>query len=397
MSLQYLKYLPLFLSGNIQKMALVTNAVLRRNTSYYPAYLEKFEQRFASTVQRQYGLTFCNGTSAIEATMFALGIKPGDEVIVPSCTFHASIDPVINLGATPVFADVDPNNLSLCPVDLRKKITSKTRAVVVTHLFGIPADMARVSEICREFDLELLEDASHAHGAIAAGRPCGSFGRVGAFSLQGNKAVAAGEGGIAVTDERDLYIRMSFFGHFSRHGDLFDEVGLGAFKDIGLGHKKRMAPLGAILADVDLAQLPSVNGIMNKTADMLDRHLLPIESINIPRVPENSARGGFFSGYPFSLKHPEKRERLVGELARIGVETRSYPFQFHHKMPVYDPQMRALALEGGRLQADESGFASLPVTESLPASLVLIRRKHLINLSEAKIIRIAKTIRDIAA
>lgn len=217
------------------KIIRISQALARRQISRYPLFVEQFEQRYADSVGRQYGLSFCNGTSAIEAALFAANIGPGDEVIVPSCTFHASIDPILNVGATPVFADVEEKTFTINPTEVAQKLTDQTRAVIAVHVWGIPANMEQLRQVLEGRPITLIEDVSHAHGARWGDRPCGAWGDFGVFSLQGSKPVAAGEGGMVVTDSWAHYIRMSAWGHFDRHAEHFAAAGLEAFGSTGLG------------------------------------------------------------------------------------------------------------------------------------------------------------------
>ena len=185
----------------LEQIVRITIVVLRNQTTRYPSFVVQFETNFAKYIGRKFGLSFCNGTSSLDAALFALDVKPGDEIIVPSCTFHASLDPVVNCGAKPVFVDILPSNGTMDPERITDSITEKTRGVIVTHIWGFPADMRRICAIAKERKLWVVEDCSHAHGAEVAGKKCGSFGAISFFSLQGAKPVAAGEGGIAVTDD----------------------------------------------------------------------------------------------------------------------------------------------------------------------------------------------------
>ncbi|MBE9111683.1 aminotransferase class I/II-fold pyridoxal phosphate-dependent enzyme, partial [Nodosilinea sp. LEGE 07298] len=177
-----------------RQTARVARAIWRGDISRYPPFVAAFEQRYARWVGRSYGLSLCNGTSAIEAALFAAQVGPGDEVIVPSCTFHASIDPILNAGAVPVFADVEEKSWTLNPMAVQANITPRTKAVIVVHLWGIPAAMGPLMAVLEGHNIALIEDVSHAHGARWGDRACGAFGRFGVFSLQGSKPVAAGEG-----------------------------------------------------------------------------------------------------------------------------------------------------------------------------------------------------------
>src|SRR5439155_1690387 len=157
-----------------------------------------FEQAFARLCERRHALVMNSGTAALHSAYFAAGVGPGTEVIVPSYTFFASAAPILQCGGTPVFCDVDERTLTADPDDVARRITARTRAICVVHLWGNPAPMDRFAALARRHGLALIEDCSHAHGATYQGRPVGSWGDVGCFSLQGQKAVSGGEAGIAV-------------------------------------------------------------------------------------------------------------------------------------------------------------------------------------------------------
>jgi len=175
--------------------------------------IAEFERQFAQLTGSSYALAMNSGTAALHSAYFALGVKPGTEVIVPGYTFFATAAPILQCGGRPVFCDVDPETLVADPDDVERRVTLRTRAICVVHLWGNPARMDRFVEIARRHNLGLIEDCSHAHGAVYRGRPVGSWGDIGCFSLQGPKAVSGGEGGIAVTDNPVLFDRMLALGH----------------------------------------------------------------------------------------------------------------------------------------------------------------------------------------
>jgi dTDP-4-amino-4,6-dideoxygalactose transaminase len=366
----------------------VSRALVQRDISFYPDYLRKFEARYAEFVGTEYALSFCNGTSAIEAGLFAAGVGPGDEVIVPSCTFHASIDPIVTAGATPIFADVDEETLALSATEVAGKITESTKAVIVVHLFGAPADMAALRAVLKGRGIVIIEDASHAHGARVGDKMVGSLSDIGAFSLQGSKAVAGGEGGIACTDSEEFLLRMSLWGHFTRHADRFHEIGAEAFRDTGLGHKRRMAPVSALIANGDLAYLERANQIMRDNTARLDAALDDVEGFRGLSACEGGAKGGFFGGYPLVVDRPGVTAAdAIAALRSGGFRTSAYPFPLHHKLQAYaNPAMRRAVLE----RQDAAGIAHaptphLPVTERAKTQLLLLSRRYLVTLNNRKL------------
>ncbi len=171
-------------------------AILRDGNLSTHAVIRELERDYRSLTGMPYALAHCNGTAAMLAAFQAIDLKPGDEVLVPSATFWASVLPMIWLGVIPVFCESEEARMGLDPADLERRITSRTRALVVVHLWGLPSRMTEIMAVARRHGLAIIEDASHAHGAIWRDRPCGSLGDVAVFSLQGDKLAPAGEGGV---------------------------------------------------------------------------------------------------------------------------------------------------------------------------------------------------------
>lgn len=240
--------------------------VLRGGEWSLPQTTFEFEREFAAYLGSPFALAHTNGTSAIHSALFAVGVKPGDEVISQAYTYWATIMPALCLGAVPVFAEVEERTLCLDPEDVERKVTPRTRAIVVVHLHGQPADMDAISSIARPRGIAVVEDASHAHGARLNGRPLGTLGEVGAFSLQSSKLLPSGEGGILVTAERDLYERACLLGHYERIGSLENEA-YRRYARTCYGYKYRINPLAAAIARVQLRHLDERNALRNHNVD----------------------------------------------------------------------------------------------------------------------------------
>jgi len=165
----------------------------------------EFAQKFANYTRAKHTLPVSSGTAALELIVKALGIVPGDEVIVPAYTFIASATSVLELGATVVFADIDPRTLNIDPASVAKLITSRTKAVIAVHFAGNPADIAALKEIIAKRRIAVIEDAAHAHGMLYRGKAAGHHGAAAAYSFQASKNMCGGEGGIVVTNNKDLH------------------------------------------------------------------------------------------------------------------------------------------------------------------------------------------------
>jgi perosamine synthetase len=191
-----------------------------------------------------------SGTAALHSIYVACGIGPGDEVIVPAYTFYATATPLLHLSAIPVLADCDDTG-NLDPADVKQRITARTVAVMVTHMWGLPADIDTLREITAAHDLLLLEDASHAAGASIIGRKAGTFGDAAAFSLNGPKPLSAGEGGFVLTDDDEIFYRVLLHGHYNKRcrneipASHYHYLYLYPYAVTGMGLKFRIHPLAA--------------------------------------------------------------------------------------------------------------------------------------------------------
>src|SRR6201996_1204001 len=170
-------------------------------------YIDEFEAGFARYCGTEYALTASNGTTGLHLALAALGIGPGDEVIVPDLPFVASANAVAYTGATPVLADIDPDTLCLDPASVKSRLSPRTKAIMPVHLYGHPADMDALNEIADSNGLAIVEDAAEAHGAEYRGRRVGGLGKCGVFSFYGNKIITTGEGGMLTTNDADFFAR----------------------------------------------------------------------------------------------------------------------------------------------------------------------------------------------
>ena len=167
-------------------------------------YVTGFEEAFAEFCGTEHAVTCSNGTTALHLALLALGVKPGDEVIVPTLTYVATANAVVYCGAKPVFVDSEPETWNMDPAQIEALITPRTKGIIVVHLFGHPVDMDPIMDIARRHGLFVLEDAAEAHGAEYKGRRVGSIGHAATFSFFGNKIITTGEGGMVTTNDRAL-------------------------------------------------------------------------------------------------------------------------------------------------------------------------------------------------
>jgi len=254
--------------------------------------IAKFEQRFADLCQTGYALTMNSGTATLHSAFFAVGVKPGHEVIVPSYTWFASAAPVLQCGATPVFCDIDPKTLTADPQDVEKRITPNTSAICVVNIWGKTVDMERFVELAMRHKLALIEDCSHAHGATYRSQPVGSFGDIGCFSLQGSKAVSGGEAGIAVTDNPTYFDRMLALGHNLRVAS-GQAANTFQIDGMSMGLKYRPHLYAILLANSSLSRLPKLNALRRRNYKILAASLKDCPAVQTIESYPDAQRGGF--------------------------------------------------------------------------------------------------------
>ncbi len=337
---------------------------------------KQFEQKYAQAIGRKYGLAYHNGTAAILGAMYGLGIGLGDEVICPSITYWASVVQAYTLGATPVFADVDPETICIDPADIEHRITPRTKAIVVVHYAGMPAEMDAIMTIAGKHKLKVLEDASHAHGALYKGKEVGTFGEAAAFSLMTGKSLAVGEAGILFTDDREVYERAILFGHYIRHNEITLED-LKPFAGLPAGGSKhRMHQLssafGLVQLDLYPKQMAEIDKAMNHFCDLLE-NLPGIKPIR-PAKGTNTTKGGWY--YPhfrynaeelggLSLSRFSKAIQAEGSICNPGCNKPLHLHPLFTKQDVYGHGKPTRIAFLDKSATIEQYVRKLPVAESI--------------------------------
>lgn len=284
--------------------------------------IKNFEIAFANYFQKRHALLCSSGTLAIHSMYVAAGLKEGDEVICPAYTFYATITPLLFTGAKPILCDCDENG-NIDPEEIRKKITSRTKAVVVTHMWGLPAKIGEIARICQKHRLLLLEDCSHAHGATYHGKPLGSFGDISSWSIQGEKNVSGGEAGVFATNRDELYYRALLLGHYNKRclQEIPKTNPLYRYAVTGMGLKYRATTLSATIAMEVLRKLDKYLSVKEKFAKRLTSELLKVKGLNLPIIP-SSVRP---SWYAFTFRYDSRAfgglpiERFHGALLAEGL------------------------------------------------------------------------------
>lgn len=290
-------------------------------------FIAEFERGFESYIDVRHAATVSNGTVALHLALVALGIGAGAEVIVPTLTYIASVNAIAYTGAAPAFCDSLASSWQMDPNDVRRKITPRTRAIMIVHLYGHPCDMDELSRIAREYNLFLIEDCAEAFGSYYKGRHVGTFGDISTFSFFGNKTITTGEGGMVVTNDDTLYDRVLHFKGqgLAKHREYWHDV---------IGFNYRMTN---ICAAIGLAQLEQADRLIAKKRQIAEWYRNNLSGC--PVKFHESVGDVQHSYWMCSILVPDaaEREPLRAALAKQGIETRPafYPV---HSMPMYAHQ-----------------------------------------------------------
>lgn len=338
---------------------------------------KQFEKEYADWVGVKYGLCWVNGTASLQAAMFAVGLGAGDEIIIPTITYWASAIQALSLGASVVFADITPDTLCLDSADLPKRLTERTKAILVVHYAGHPVDMDPVMEFAQKHDLKVIEDVSHAQGTLYKGKMAGSLGDVAGTSLMTGKSFAIGEGGIMLTDDREIYERGLLFGHYARHVEIENNKYDGMKGIPWGGVKGRINQMASALGLVQLKKYPKeiaeIEKAMNYFWDQIDQ-LPGLKGIR-PGKESGSTMGGWYASH--GLYNPEELSGLsvsrffeaieaegTGEIL-LGCNFALHQHPIFNTIDVYGhgkPTQTANLPEGTPYRQDQ---VSLPVAEEI--------------------------------
>jgi len=294
-------------------------------------YINLFEEKFSEYIGIKHSTSVSNGTVALHLALVTLGISEGDEVIVPSFTYIASVSTIVFAGGKPVFVDSLMNSWQMDPEDVRRKITPKTKAIMAVHIYGHPCDMGELKKIATENGLFLIEDCAEAFGSLYEKKHCGTFGDIATFSFYGNKTITTGEGGMVVTNDETLYDRAY---HLKMHG-------LAKYRQYWhdvLGFNYRMTN---ICAAIGLAQLENADEKIAKKREL--REWYDKALAGLPVKPHGELKNVFHSYWMYSIlvDTPKEREDLRIHLEESGIETRPsfYPV---HTMPMFAQKFQKL-------------------------------------------------------
>lgn len=303
-----------------------------------------FEQEFSEYIGVKHAVAVANGTAALDIVLKALGLGSGDEVITTPFSFIATANAVLYQGAKPVFADIDPKTYNLDPDSVLENITSRTKAIIVVHLYGQPADMKAFKEIAADYKLFLIEDAAQAHGAEFMGQKVGSIGDAGIFSFYPTKNMTTGEGGIITTNNDDIARKARLLRDHGQTRKYEHEI---------LGWNLRMTNIAAAIGRVQLRKLELFNNIRSKNAGKLTNGLKNIKGISTPYVDPRVKHVWHQYVIRVEDEYPLGRDELKKHLEAKGIGTAiHYPKPIHqqplYKHLGYPPDICPNAIEASR-------------------------------------------------
>lgn len=336
--------------------------VLRSNRVNYWTGEEgrEFEREFAAFAGTAHAVAVANGTLALDLALKALGVGPGDEVIVTPRTFIASISCVLNAGAKPIFADIDPDSGNITPAGARAVITERTRGIIPVHLAGWPCDMVGFESLAQEMNVFVIEDCAQAHGASVDGKSVGSFGIAGAWSFCQDKIITTGgEGGMVTTDDPDLWNRMwSFKDHGKSWDAVYERKHPTGFRWVhdSFGTNWRMLEMQAVLGRIQLRRLDEWSAARARNAASLAEVLEQFpQAVRVP-IPGPGLKHAYYRLYAYvrseGLRPGWSRDRIIAELNE-------------RRIPAYQGSCSEAYLEGAFADTDYRPPQRLPVAREL--------------------------------
>jgi dTDP-4-amino-4,6-dideoxygalactose transaminase len=305
----------------------VRNVLLSNKVNYWTGgECRAFEQEFAVWSDTKHAVALANGTVALDLALKTLNINAGDEVIVTSRTFIASVSAIVNAGATPIFADVDLDSQNTTPESIKGKISKKTKAIVCVHLAGWPCQMDEIMTIANEFSLYVIEDCAQAHGAKYKGRPVGSVGHVGCWSFCQDKIMSTGgEGGMVATNDEFLWRSMwAYKDHGKSYEAVYEREHPEGFRWLheSFGTNWRMTEMQAAIGRIQLTRMDSWQSTRVSNANKIWNATRQSKGLRVPNIPDHIEHAAY-KCYVFvelsQLKEEWSRDRIINEINVLGV------------------------------------------------------------------------------
>ncbi|MDI6826374.1 MAG: DegT/DnrJ/EryC1/StrS family aminotransferase [Candidatus Aenigmarchaeota archaeon] len=290
-------------------------------------YVTEFEEKFSEYCGVRYGITTSSGTTALHLAMASLGIKKGDEVIIPTLTMIATANAVTYTGAKPILVDSEPDYWNIDTDKIQERITDRTKAIVVVHIYGHPVDIDPILDIAEDKELFIVEDAAEAYGAEYKKRRVGGIGDIGCFSFYANKIITTGEGGMLVTDDEKIAERAKILRDhaFSENNRFWHQ---------SLGFSYRMSALQAAVGLAQLEKIDELVEIRRRNAVLYNKLLKSVQGLTLPTEAKWAKDVYWMYSVLVEKDFGSSRDSLMNRLEKAGIETRSF-FIPIHKQPIY--------------------------------------------------------------
>jgi perosamine synthetase len=310
---QYIPWAGPLLGGNEQKYV---SQALESSWISGGSFVDRFEKDFSGYCGTRYAMTASNGTTALHMAFLALGIGPGDEVVVPGFAFMAAANIAIHLGATPVFAEVDPETWCMTAAEVEKVLSSKTKAIIPVHTYGNVCDMRRIMKLADQDSIPVVEDVAEAFASRYKGHLAGTEGVLGTFSFQATKTITTGEGGMVVTDSQELQDKMYLFrNHGMRRTRYWHEVA---------GHNFRLTNMQAALGCAQLEKIDEIIRERKRVYASYCRHLFNVDGITMQLFTPDVEPVVWSVVVKLDPQvYPQGRDEVIRQLQEIGIETRN--------------------------------------------------------------------------
>ncbi|MEL0084046.1 MAG: DegT/DnrJ/EryC1/StrS aminotransferase family protein [Gammaproteobacteria bacterium] len=287
---------------------------------------QHFEKEFANFCESKYAIAVANGTLALDLALRSLGIGPGDQVIVTSRTFIASVSSIILVGAEPIFADVDPDSQNITSKSIAEAITPETRAIIAVHLAGWPCDMDAIMKLAKQHDLKVIEDCAQAHGARFRGRSVGSLADVGVWSFCQDKIMTTGgEGGMVTTNDEALWSAMwSYKDHGKSWSSVYERQHPPGFRWLhdSFGTNARLTEMQSAIGRIQLGKMPVWSETRRRNAEMVWTTARELPGLRVPEIPDEVQHGAYKCYVfvePETLSKKWTRDRIIDRINGLGV------------------------------------------------------------------------------
>lgn len=353
----------------------VVEEVLRSGWLSQGKLTEEFENTFSHLIGVNFSLAVSNCTTALHLALLSCGITQGDEVIVPSLTFVATASSVIYAGAKPIFTDIESlTQPTICSEDVESKINERTKVIIPVHYAGYPANMRKLQKICRKHNLKLIEDSAHAINVKYNGKKLGAIGDAGCFSFFANKNITMGEGGMLVTNDKNVYNKARLMRSHSVTSTTYErhKIKFKEYDVVGVGFNYRITEIAAALGLAQLKKLSKINAIRKKLVATYKKELANVEEIIIPFFNFTEDSGHHI--FPILVKRTKDRLKLIEHLNRSGIQV-SHHYQPIHLFTFY---RNAFKTKKGNLPLTED-FASKEITLPLHQNLTVKEIEYICN------------------